>query len=107
MCACANIFIESYILLVCIYLYLDHMIISLSFPLSLFKDCHPDFEGQTEGPWPVHTKYGDGTEIEDETISAIRNVSLYKIMFERQLLMLCIIFRFVCRLCGMPQWQCL
>jgi hypothetical protein len=39
---------------------------------TFYQDCHPDFEGQTKGPWPVDTKYGDGSEIEDETISYIR-----------------------------------
>jgi hypothetical protein len=39
---------------------------------TFYQDCHPDFEQQTTGPWPVHTKYGDGTEIEEEVLAEIR-----------------------------------
>jgi len=41
---------------------------------TFYKDCHPDFEGKVDadGPWPVHTKYGDGSEIEPEVLSEIR-----------------------------------
>ena len=41
---------------------------------TFYQNCHPDFEGRGEadGPWPVHTKYGDGTEIADEDLARIR-----------------------------------
>jgi hypothetical protein len=40
---------------------------------TFYQDCHPDFENTPEeGPWPVDTKYGDGSEIEPETLAAIR-----------------------------------
>jgi hypothetical protein len=41
---------------------------------TFYQDCHPDFEGRGEdsGPWPVHTKYGDGSEIADDDIALIR-----------------------------------
>ena len=40
---------------------------------TFYQDCHPDFEGADEaGPWPVHTKFGDGTEIHDDDIARIR-----------------------------------
>jgi len=53
---------------------------------TFYQDCHPDFEAKSAAaaaaaasgaapaaePWPVHTKYGDGSEIEAETLAAIR-----------------------------------
>ena len=42
---------------------------------TFYQDCHPDFEGaDPAGPWPVDCKYGDGSVIEDETLSKIRQV---------------------------------
>ena len=42
---------------------------------TFYKDCHPHFSDEDDasvGHWPVHTKYGDGTEIETETLEHIR-----------------------------------
>jgi hypothetical protein len=40
---------------------------------TFYEDCHPDFDDKDLGtPWPVHTKYGDGTEIPDDDIARIR-----------------------------------
>jgi len=39
---------------------------------TFYQDCHPDFESKVDGPWPVHTKYGDGTEIEAEVLATVR-----------------------------------
>lgn len=40
---------------------------------TFYEDCHPDFEEKDPStPWPVHTKYGDGTEIPDDDVAAIR-----------------------------------
>ena len=48
---------------------------SCKFHQTFYEDCHPDLVGADKnGPWPVHTKYGDGTEIEDEVMSKIRQV---------------------------------
>ena len=43
---------------------------------TFYKDCHPDFETRPDpsAPWPVHTLYGDGTEIEEEVLATIRRV---------------------------------
>ena len=43
---------------------------------TFYKDCHPDFETRPDpsAPWPVHTLYGDGSEIEESTLAAIRRV---------------------------------
>ena len=42
---------------------------------TFYMDCHPDFEGRdVDSNWPVHTKYGDGSEIADDDIARIREV---------------------------------
>merc|ERR1719456_649252 len=43
-----------------------------------FYEGHPVFRDIEDKPgfrnWPVTSRYGDGTEIEDETLSTLRNV---------------------------------
>ncbi|KAK3238422.1 hypothetical protein CYMTET_51565 [Cymbomonas tetramitiformis] len=42
---------------------------------TFYKDAHPDFVDHDESiPWPVHTKYGNGEEIEEDTLNHIREV---------------------------------
>lgn len=43
---------------------------------TFYKDCHPDFEDRPDpsAPWPVHTLYGDGSEIEESVLATIRRV---------------------------------
>lgn len=43
---------------------------------TFYKDCHPDFEERPDpsAPWPVHTLYGDGSEIEESVLATIRRV---------------------------------
>ncbi|KAK3267879.1 hypothetical protein CYMTET_23589 [Cymbomonas tetramitiformis] len=42
---------------------------------TFYKDAHPEFMDHDESvPYPVHTKYGNGEEIEEETLNHIREV---------------------------------
>ena len=46
---------------------------------TFYQNCHPDFEAASasgeDQPWPVHTKFGDGTELSVDELANLRQAA--------------------------------